>query len=119
MTPFGEYIKQLRISRGLQQNQIALAVGISPCYYSAIESGSKPPPSRNVFNNIVDELKLAQKEVEEINAAAVASKRTYTVPKNLTVHEQRLVGCLWERLGSITSDQAQCIETILKIKTRS
>jgi HTH-type transcriptional regulator, competence development regulator len=118
MTPFGELIKRLRISRGLQQTQLALGAGISPCYYSSIESGIKGPPSQKVFDKLVQELRLKDEEAQELLEAASASKRTYTIPFGLDLHEQLLAKNLWRRLGSITPEQAKCIEMILKINER-
>ena len=41
MTPFGEYLAQLRRERGLPQKTIAYTIGVNPGYVSAIERAYK------------------------------------------------------------------------------
>lgn len=118
MTPFSEQIKRLRTERGYQQTEFALSVGISPCYYSAIENGKKGPPSKAVFARFIQELELNDTEICLLTEMAEALKRTYVMPSNLAVYEQLLASSLWKRLGSITPEQAQCIEMILKLNDR-
>ena len=115
MTPFGLFLKNLRITKGYQLTQLALSVGISPCYLSSLESGKKGPPSQKVLDRIISELNLSSEEMVELETARSASNKTYTMPDGLEIYQQVLVSHIWSRLDSIKPEQAACIEMILKL----
>ena len=115
MTPFGLFLKNIRVSRGYQLTQMALSVGISPCYLSSMENGKKGSPSQKVLERIIRELALSSDEIVELEAAKSASRKTYTLPDGLEIYQQVLVGNIWRRLDSIRPEQAACIEMILKL----
>lgn len=46
---FGDYIKNLRIAKGLTQADISEGVGIKIPYYSRIENNRDNPPSENIL----------------------------------------------------------------------
>lgn len=52
MVSFGESVRQLRLARGLQQKQLATAIGLEATYLSRIETGRVPPPSEETIRAI-------------------------------------------------------------------
>jgi transcriptional regulator with XRE-family HTH domain len=115
MTPFGHFLRKVRTAKGYQLTQLALSIGISPCYLSSMENGKKGPPSQAVLDEIVRELALSCEEITELEAAKTASKKTYTLPDGLEIYQQVLASNIWRRLDSIKPEQAACIEMILKL----
>ncbi|WP_077236727.1 helix-turn-helix transcriptional regulator [Herbaspirillum sp. VT-16-41] len=45
MTPFADYLFQLRRARGLRQHEVAARLGLGAAYISALEAARKEPPS--------------------------------------------------------------------------
>lgn len=52
MVQFGDYVRALRIKRGISQRQCAFALEITPTYMSKIERGEFPPPSEVVIKKM-------------------------------------------------------------------
>jgi transcriptional regulator with XRE-family HTH domain len=118
MTPFGASIRRLRKNRSLQQTQVALEVGISPCYYNAIENGKKGAPSKKVLIKLEKVLASNDDERRDFWDSASNSKMAYTVPIGIGVHEHTMINQIWKQLGTISTQQATCIEFILKASER-
>jgi transcriptional regulator with XRE-family HTH domain len=57
MNDFGEYIKSLRLKKGLTINQLALYSGISSSQLSRIETGKRGIPKPTTIEKIADALK--------------------------------------------------------------
>jgi transcriptional regulator with XRE-family HTH domain len=87
MTPFGEYLEQLRRDRYLQQKQLADIMGINPCYVSALEKGRKGPPSKLVLEQLVEKLNLSQEEENGLWRSVELSDLNLRLPKNMTKQE--------------------------------
>lgn len=118
MTPFGACIKRLRKARCLQQTQVALEAGISSCYYNAIENGKKGAPSKKVLIKLEGVLIEDDEERQEFWASASNSKMAFTVPVGAGAHEHTMINQIWKQLGTISTQQASCIEFILKANQR-
>lgn len=115
MTPFGNYLEQIRRKRGLQQQQLAEMVGINACYISGMEGGRKNPASREVLNRIIKALELSAEEVEIFWLRVEQSKRTIKIPQETSAREFELISELWQKLGSLSEPQIHLISTALKI----
>ena len=44
-TPFGKAVRHLRDRKGVSQKEMAVALGVSPAYLSALEHGRRGRPS--------------------------------------------------------------------------
>lgn len=91
---FGEYIKQLRLDRGITLRRFAAMIGVSPEYECNMEKGRRPAPSTEVLQKIISVLLLNKEETDRLYDLAAQSKNAVnTVPEDLTgfINENRVV----------------------------
>ena len=68
---FGDYLKELRLSKKVSQGKLAAAIGKTTMYISNIEKGKNNPPDESQLGKIADVLNLdEQKRFDLIDAAA-------------------------------------------------
>src|SRR5690606_10281044 len=53
MTPFGQRMRELRAKKGVNQKQMAQALGVSAAYLSALEHGRRAAPNWALVQKIV------------------------------------------------------------------
>lgn len=117
MTPFGTYLESLRRSRRMKQCDLAKIIGINPSYISAIESGSKAPPSHQITRAIADALELSQKEEFLLWEYAEQSIRVLRIPEDLPLEEYAVINDLKKAFGSLDQKQIAIIRTVLSMNT--
>lgn len=61
--------------RGIRQGDLAEMIGYEQTYISALEVGTKGPPTHEFVDRLVNALSLAPVEEEEVRGAAEASDR--------------------------------------------
>ena len=74
MTPFAEAVRVLRDKKGVTQKQMALAIGVSPAYLSALEHGKRGKPSFDLLQRIAGYFNIIWDEAEELFRVAEASR---------------------------------------------
>jgi len=83
---FGEYIEMLRMERGRSLRKTAIAIGISPQYYSEIEKGRRSAltaerlDALNAFLNLTDE----ESRIMYNKAAEARKYKDVTVPQDFS-----------------------------------
>lgn len=60
---FGEYLKKLRLKRGLTLKELAELSGISPSYLSRIERGERNVPHPRLFKKLAPALNLTPRQL--------------------------------------------------------
>ena len=75
---YAELLRQLRAERGLTQEELASAAGISPRTISDLERGINQTPRRATAELLADALGLTEPEREQFMAAA--RRRPVTAP---------------------------------------
>ncbi len=70
MTPFGLKVRELRLQKGITQKALALALGVSPAYLSALERGRRGRPSWVLVQNIITYFGAIWDDAEEIETLA-------------------------------------------------
>jgi transcriptional regulator with XRE-family HTH domain len=113
MNPFGTYLESLRRSRRMKQCDLAKEIGVNPSYVSAIEGGTKAPPSTPIIQAIVEVLGLSKKEEELLWEYAEQSIRVLRIPEDLPLQEYAVVKSLKNAFGSLSEDQITIICTAL------
>ncbi|MGV1753657.1 helix-turn-helix domain-containing protein [Agrobacterium sp. CG674] len=73
MTPFAEAVRVLREKKGVTQKQMALAIGVSPAYLSALEHGKRGKPSFDLLQRIAGYFNIIWDEAEELFSLAGTS----------------------------------------------
>lgn len=73
MTPFATAVRSLRSRKGVTQKQMAIAIGVSPAYLSALEHGRKGLPSFDLLQRIAGYFNIIWDEAEELFMIAQSS----------------------------------------------
>jgi transcriptional regulator with XRE-family HTH domain len=73
MTPFGQAMRRLRRERGITQKQMAIALGVSPSYLSALESGKRGKPGFDFLQRVTGYFNIIWDEADELFRIAAMS----------------------------------------------
>lgn len=115
MSPFANFLKKIRGSRGYRQKDLAHQLGYEPSYLSALERGEKGPPRQDFVTRLVRGLSLNDQELAELNDALKSSRRQFSIPRGASDEEFQMIHRLVSRVGSLTSLQIQLIQIALSI----
>jgi transcriptional regulator with XRE-family HTH domain len=66
MTPFGRKLRELRLSHGMSQAELAAALHVSSAYLSALEHGKRGRPSAGLVHQVNEHFGLIWDEAEEL-----------------------------------------------------
>jgi transcriptional regulator with XRE-family HTH domain len=79
MTPFGAKMRELRRQKGVNQKEMAAALGVSAAYLSALEHGQRGTPSWPLLQKIIGYFNVIWDEAEELSRLASSSDPKVTV----------------------------------------
>lgn len=65
-TTFGEYLRKLRLARGITMRGMAAELGYSPSYYGDVERGRKAPFTKDTIDEIKRILRLSGSQYIEL-----------------------------------------------------
>lgn len=82
MSPLSKLIIDLRKKKGFRQKDMAVALGYEQSYISALEVGSKGPPTSEFVAKLISVLNLDQEEKEQLELAIARSDRKLVLPVN-------------------------------------
>ncbi|MEN0041618.1 MAG: helix-turn-helix domain-containing protein [Pseudomonadota bacterium] len=114
MTPFGEHMRKLRRERGVTQQEMADAIGVSQAYLSALEHGKRGQPSWPLLQSITGYLNIIWDEAEALYRLADLSHPKVTVdtsgasPK-ATLVANRIAG----ELGELSEEQLDAVLDVM------
>lgn len=115
MSPFALLLRQLRLSRGLKQKDLAYQLGYEPSYLSALERSEKGPPRQDFIVRLVRGLNLSEPEQTNLAQALKKSRRQYSIPARASEEEYDLLGQLGPQLGRLHSVQIRLIQLALEM----
>ena len=106
MTPFGETVRRIRKERGITQKTMARALGVSPAYLSALESGKRGRPGFDFLQRVAGYLHIIWDEADDLfRVAAISHPRvvvdTSGLPPEYTAFANRLAAEI-RQLGPAT-----------------
>jgi transcriptional regulator with XRE-family HTH domain len=84
MTPFGKYMRNLRMEKGLLLKDVADKLGVTSAYLSALEHGKKGAPSAEMTKKVAAALSLDARAAAELEEAARDSESQLTVHAKAT-----------------------------------
>lgn len=116
MNPFSRYLHQLRLEHGIRQSELADLIGYEQSYISALEVGSKGPPTDEFINRLIRSLDLPPNEQEELRLAADASHRKLIIPADVPEETYWLMHDFREHIGELRPVQIRLIREILGIQ---
>lgn len=115
MTPFGEKVRQLRNQRGILLKKMAMDLGVSSAYLSALEHGYRGRPGDGFLQQICGYFNLIWDEVEEIKRLAQLSHpRVIVDTSGLSPQATELANILAEIIGELDNETLQWIISEIK-----
>lgn len=115
MTPFGEKVRVLRRERGLTQGEMALALGVSSAYLSALEHGRRGRPTWQLLQRIIGYLGVIWDDAEELERLAALSHPKVTVETaGLSPEATRLANRLAETIATLEAEDVATLLTTLE-----
>ena len=116
MTPFGDRMRKLRAERNMTLKDMAVAVGVSPAYLSALEHGKRGRPSWHLIQRIIAHFNIIWDEAEEVvHLARISHPRIAIDTAGLSPRATELANRLAAEIGKL--DQAT-LEDIMALVDR-
>lgn len=116
MSPFSERLRALRLRYGIRQKDLAVAMALEQSYVSAIELGTKGPPSPAVVDRLAACLRLSDDEHSSLHEALLLSQRHFTIPHTASADVYRLCSELWHDLDRLTDAQVRVIRDVIAMR---
>jgi transcriptional regulator with XRE-family HTH domain len=103
MTPFGEKLRALRKEKGVRQLDMAMELGVSAAYLSALEHGKRGAPSWAFILKIIQYFGLIWDDAEDLKDLAHLSKPKVIIDTSgLDPRATYAANLLSKRIGRLT-----------------
>lgn len=112
MSPLSKMLQELRHRRGMRQKELAHLIGYEQSYLSALEIGTKGPPTGEFMDRLTNALNLDEKEQAELDTALARSDRKLVIPVNASQGLYELCFELRQTADQLLPSQ---IEMMLKV----
>jgi transcriptional regulator with XRE-family HTH domain len=121
MTPFGERMRKLRAERGVTLKAMAMAVGVSPAYLSALEHGKRGRPGWHLIQRIIAYFNVIWDEAEDVvRLARISHPRIVIDTSGLDPKATALANRLADEIGRLDGRSlAELLAVLDGRKTRS
>ena len=116
MRPFSKYFYQLRVAHGIRQIELAELLGYEQSYISALEIGTKGPPTSEFIERLIRALSLSDIQQAELHEVVEASQRKFIIPVDLSEDIHWMLLNLHRHLDSLHPAQVRLIQEIIGIK---
>ena len=114
MTPFGARLRQLRQARGVEQKDMAAALGVSASYLSALEHGRRGKPTWAMIQKIIGYFNVIWDEAEDLQRLAeISNPRVVVDTVNLTPEATALANHLAARIRTLSPEQIAAMQAVL------
>ena len=118
MTPFGEKLRKLRSEKGITQQQLAKALGVSSAYLSALEHGKRGRPTYHTVLKIIGYYNVIWDDAEELQKLAMLSDpRVVNDTAGLPPLATLVANELSERIAYLDDTNLERIKTIMEAGT--
>jgi transcriptional regulator with XRE-family HTH domain len=118
LSPFSRVFRELRMRHGIRQAELAEAMGYEQTYISAIEVGTKGPPTAEFVGRLIQVLSLSSAEQQEIKDAAQASERRFNLNNDLPEGVFWMVKELRDHIETLHPSQVTLIREIIRMRER-
>lgn len=113
MTPFGKYMRNLRLEKGLLLKDVADLLGVTSAYLSALEHGKKGVPNAQIVKKIISVLTLDAHAAGELTKAVRDSETDFTMPSKSIPFAFETANAFARQLPSLSEIQLKRIKEIL------
>lgn len=117
MSPFSTLLRKFRESHNLRQKDLAEILGYEQSYVSALELGSKGPPTSEFVDRLIAALMLSEDQASEIRDALEASQRKLQIPCDASMSVYLLFHELRKQLNSLHPRQVEAMLAILRLSS--
>lgn len=115
MTPFGQKLRQLRKDRAILLKDMAVALGVSAAYLSALEHGHRSRPKPGLVQQISAYFNLAWDDVDELQRLAELSHpRIHLDCSGLSPEATELANLLREKIRRLDASTITQLLSILR-----
>lgn len=115
MSPFSCLFQNLRRRHGVRQAELAALLGYEQSYISALELGTKGPPTSDFIEKLAVVLKLSEAEHQQFRDATTASQRKLIVDPDAPEEVFLLLNDLREKLNGLNARQVSIIRNVLSL----
>lgn len=113
MTPFGRYMRTLRLDQSRLLKDVADDLNVTSAYLSALEHGKKGQPSKQLLQRIIDTQKLTPTQAKELHQSVKNSETSFDIPSRSTPFAFETANAFARRLPVLTEDQLRKIKEVL------
>lgn len=105
MTPFGRRVRELRKIKGVTQKEMAMALGVSAAYISALEKGHRGSPSWDYVQRVINYFNVIWDDAEELQHLAVSSNPKVVVDTiSMSAEATELANFLAKNIGRLNAE---------------
>lgn len=115
MSPLAKFIVDIRKKKGMRQKDLADAVGYEQSYISALEVGTKGPPTLEFIMKLINALNLEQDEQDQLEAAIKRSDRKFVIPANAPETLYELCYELRQGIDQVLPSQIEMMLNVLRL----
>lgn len=116
MSPFAHYLHELRLKHGIRQTELAELLGYEQSYISALEIGTKGPPTQEFLVKLAQSLDMNEAEQQELQRVADASQRKLALDSDSPQGLYWMLYELRQQVDKLHPAQVQMIRDVLKLK---
>jgi transcriptional regulator with XRE-family HTH domain len=114
MTPFGEAVRKIRRERGLTQRAMAVALGVSPAYLSALENGKRGKPGFDFLQRVAGYLHIIWDEADDLfRVAAISNPRVVVDTIGLAPEYTAFANRLASEIGTLSPETIRQMTNLL------
>lgn len=116
MSPFSEFLHNIRVRHGLRQADLAKRIGYEQSYISALEVGLKGPPTDEFVERLAVALELTEEEQAKLRAAVQASQRKLVIEADAAPDVYWLLQDLRDEIQDLSPAQIRVIREVIAIR---
>lgn len=113
MSPFSQYLFDLRMRLDIRQAELAERVGCDQSYISAIEVGIKGPPTQEFLEALANALHFSEKERQDAQLIAAASHRKIVLEPDCPTDVYWMLSELRQKVEMLRPAQIKLIREVL------
>lgn len=116
MSPFSHFLHELRLRHQIRQAELAELLGYEQSYISALEVGTKGPPTDEFVSKLIAALALNLHEQEELREIIAASNRKLALSADSPQPLYWMLKNLRDQLDSLHPLQVKLIQDALSMR---
>ncbi len=116
MSPFSQFLYELRTRRGIRQAELAELIGYEQSYISALEVGLKGPPTEEFVERLIRALTISETERVELRTSVQASQRKLVIDPDAPPDVYWLLNDLRGGVKWISPRQVRMMREILGLR---